>query len=145
MRFVVFQPHLLVALVCAIPSLTWADDQRDAALLDDLLKLEAPMADWREQLARPDAPHEDAPPPDKSGYTLFNPVPDDLMREFSSDRPGKSSSATTVDAGHFQYETDIAGWTYDRYTASGVTTSNLVLFDPETTNWCVRRYRQTGR
>ena len=33
---------------------------------------------------------EDAPAPDKSSYTLFNPVPDNLMRSFSTDRPTKS-------------------------------------------------------
>lgn len=68
--------------------------------------------------------------PDKSAYTLFNPVPDDLMRDFSTDRPAKSNSATTVDAGHFQYETDILSWAYDRYSTLRQTTSNLVVFDP---------------
>ncbi len=73
---------------------------------------------------------EDVPIPDKSAYTLFNPVPDNLMRSFSTDRPTKSDSPYTVDAGHFQYEADIANWIYDRYNAAQVTTSNLLLFDP---------------
>ena len=73
---------------------------------------------------------DDAPPPDKSQYTLFNPVPDDLMRSFNSDRPTKSDSATTVDAGHFQYEGDIVNWTYDRYNTAKVTTSDFLVGDP---------------
>jgi hypothetical protein len=71
-----------------------------------------------------------APPPDKSQYTLFNPVPDDLMRSFSTDRPTKSNSPYTVDAGHFQYEADIVNWTYDRYNASHATASNFLVGDP---------------
>jgi hypothetical protein len=44
---------------------------------------------------------------DKSQYTLFNPVPDDEMRDFNTDRPPKANVPYTVDAGHFQYETDL--------------------------------------
>ncbi|SDQ04065.1 Putative MetA-pathway of phenol degradation [Chryseobacterium soldanellicola] len=40
-------------------------------------------------------------------YTLFNPVPRALMREMETDRPDVTESPYTVDAGHFQYETDI--------------------------------------
>lgn len=36
------------------------------------------------------------------------------MRELSADRPDKIESPYTVDAGHFQLETDFVGWTYDR-------------------------------
>jgi hypothetical protein len=48
--------------------------------------------------------------PDKSQYWLFNPVPDGQMRDFSTDRPPKANSPNTVDAGHFQYETDIVNF-----------------------------------
>jgi hypothetical protein len=48
--------------------------------------------------------------PDKSEYTLFNPVPDDQMRDFNTDRPPKANVPYTVDAGHFQYETDIVNF-----------------------------------
>lgn len=48
--------------------------------------------------------------PDKSQYTVFNPVPADQMRDFSTDRPPKANSPYTVDAGHFQYETDIVNF-----------------------------------
>ena len=70
---------------------------------------------------------DDAPPPDKSNYTLFNPVPDDEMRSFSTDRPTKSDTPYTVDAGHYQYETDILNWSYNR---NSTTTSNLLVADP---------------
>ncbi len=43
----------------------------------------------------------------KRSYTLFRPVPKELLRDFSPDRPGISQSAHTLDAGHFQLETDL--------------------------------------
>lgn len=43
-------------------------------------------------------------PPDKSGYHLFNPTPEDQMREMSTDRPDTTESPYTVDAGHYQLE-----------------------------------------
>ena len=73
---------------------------------------------------------DDLPAPDKSQYTLFNPVPDDQMRSFSTDRPTKSDSPYTVDAGHLQYEADFANWTYDHYNSSQNTVSNVVVGDP---------------
>ncbi|MGA8481490.1 MAG: transporter [Chthoniobacterales bacterium] len=51
--------------------------------------------------------------PNKSCYTLFNPTPDKYMREMSPDRPDKTDSPFTVDAGHFQIEMDFANFTYD--------------------------------
>src|SRR3989442_4306943 len=53
--------------------------------------------------------------PDKGKYTLFNPTPRELMREMNTDRPDKTESPFTVDAGHFQIEADILSYTYDRY------------------------------
>jgi len=52
--------------------------------------------------------------PDKSQYNLFNPTPKDLMRELSPDRPDKTDTPFTVDAGHFQLEMDFANLTYNR-------------------------------
>jgi hypothetical protein len=65
---------------------------------------------------------EDAgkPLPDKSGYNLFNPTPLELMRELTPDRPDKTESPCTVDAGHFQLEMDFANYTEDN--ANGVRT-----------------------
>ena len=64
------------------------------------------------------AQETNAVPPDKSGYNLFNPTPDEYMREISPDRPDKTDSPFTVDAGHFQLEMDYANFTYDAPTAA---------------------------
>ena len=56
---------------------------------------------------------------DKSGYTLWNPTPASLMRELSADRPDKTDSAYTVDAGHYQLEIDLVNWTLDRHNPEG--------------------------
>src|SRR5262245_49939494 len=58
-------------------------------------------------------------PPDKSGYTLFRPTPPELMREMSTDRPDKTESSHTVDAGHFQVEMDLVSYTHDHDTHNG--------------------------
>jgi len=42
--------------------------------------------------------------PGKSRYTLFNPTPRELVREMNTDRPDKTESPYTPDAGHFQIE-----------------------------------------
>ena len=52
---------------------------------------------------------------DKSGYHLFNPTPRTLMREMSTDRPDRTESPYTVDAGHFQIEMDVFSYSYDRH------------------------------
>jgi hypothetical protein len=43
----------------------------------------------------------------KPSYHLFNPVPKETMREMETDRPDVTESPFTVDAGHFQYESDL--------------------------------------
>jgi hypothetical protein len=58
-------------------------------------------------------------PPDKSGYNLFRPTPDALLRELATDRPDKTENPYTVDAGHFQIELDLLGYTYDRTNTGG--------------------------
>jgi outer membrane putative beta-barrel porin/alpha-amylase len=52
---------------------------------------------------------------DKSQYDHLNPTPRTLMREMSTDRPDKTESAYTVDAGHFQIEMDVFSYAVDRY------------------------------
>src|SRR5450756_1817193 len=56
----------------------------------------------------------DKPRPDKSGYNLFHPTPPGLMRELTPDRPDKTESPYTVDAGHFQLEMDVVTFTLNR-------------------------------
>lgn len=70
------------------------------------------------------------PPPalDKSAYTLFNPTPDSALRTFSPDRPTRSNGPLTVDAGRFQYETDVVSYTHSN--VGGVSTRTFVALDP---------------
>ena len=70
------------------------------------------------------------PAPDKSHYTVFNPVPDDQMRAFSTDRPGKTHSSTTVDAGHFQLESDFYNDIYDHNSSNNQTTRAYSVANP---------------
>jgi len=88
------------------------------------------LSPWATSAARADdtpaaAP---APPPDKSVYTLFNPTPDGLLRSFCADRPTKSTGACTVDAGHWQIETDLYNVTTQ--TTAGVTTVTQLFTNP---------------
>jgi hypothetical protein len=57
---------------------------------------------------------------DKSGYSLLRPTPDSQLRDMSTDRPDKTESPYTVDAGRFQIETDLVAYTRD--SESGITT-----------------------
>lgn len=66
---------------------------------------------------------------DKSKYHLFNPTPKELMREMSTDRPDKTESPYTIDAGHFQIESDLAVMAFDHDTSGGA--------DTRTTDWAV--------
>jgi hypothetical protein len=66
--------------------------------------------------------------PDKSDYTLFDPTPDADLRSFNTDRPPKANSPYTVDAGHFQYETDIA--VFGESDTDGVRTQTWTVVDP---------------
>jgi hypothetical protein len=52
---------------------------------------------------------------DKRPYSLFNPVPAAHLRELVTDRPDKTESPITVDAGHVQIEMDLATFTADRH------------------------------
>jgi len=52
---------------------------------------------------------------DKSIYTLFNPTPDNLLRDFAPDRPGFTNGPRTVDAGHFQVETGLFEYGRDHH------------------------------
>jgi len=69
-----------------------------------------------------------SPPPDKTQYSIFNQVPDNLLKELASDRPKKSYSPVTVDAGHFQIEMDFADYAYGTY--QGVWSDNFITADP---------------
>lgn len=73
------------------------------------------------------AQETNAVPPDKSGYNLFNPVPENLMRDLSPDRPDETESPYTVDAGHYQLEMDFANFSYNK--SDGTTTKTWDVGD----------------
>jgi hypothetical protein len=87
-------------------------------------RLAAGLGFWLSTSVTGAALAQSANPPDKSQYWLFNPVPDDQMRDFSTDRPPKANVPFTVDAGHFQYETDIVNFADQ---ANGPTRTNTLL------------------
>jgi hypothetical protein len=66
---------------------------------------------------------------DKSAYSLARPVPVDLLRELSTDRPDQTESPYTVDAGHFQVEMDFVNYTRDHDTSGGT--------DVRTKDWSI--------
>jgi hypothetical protein len=79
----------------------------------------------RPALSDPVATPATAADPDKTAYWLLAPTPDELMRPFSPDRPGKAQSPYTVDAGHFQIESDFLNDTRD-VTAGQATRSTTI-------------------
>ena len=70
--------------------------------------------------------------PDKDQYWLVNPVPTDQMRSFSTDRPTKSNVPYTVDAGHFQYETDLVNFTHQ---VTGAVHADTILVSNPRSKW----------
>lgn len=63
-----------------------------------------------------------------AAYSLFDPVPDDQMRPFCTDRPTKGTGPCTVDAGHIQIESDILNVTFQN--SDGVVTDTYVYTSP---------------
>ena len=61
---------------------------------------------------------------DKSGYSLFNPTPDRLLRDMTTDRPDTTESPFTVDAGHVQIETNLFGYARSRPEEDGTVTDS---------------------
>lgn len=59
-----------------------------------------------------------APAPDKTRYDLFHPTPESELRELKTDRPDKTESAYTVDAGRFQIEMDLVHFSYDQHNSA---------------------------
>src|SRR5262245_47990676 len=57
---------------------------------------------------------------DKSQYSLFQPTPDRLLRDMTTDRPDTTESPFTVDAGRVQIETNAFGYARSRPDEEGV-------------------------
>ncbi len=72
---------------------------------------------------------DERPAADKSQYHLFRPTPREFLREMSTDRPDKTESPYTVDAGRFQVEVDLVSYTHDRDRSGGA--------DTRTEGWAV--------
>lgn len=66
--------------------------------------------------------------PDKSDFTVLNPTPAADLRSFNTDRPPKANNPYTVDAGHFQYETDLA--VFGTGNTQGNRTHQWTVLDP---------------
>jgi len=65
---------------------------------------------------------------DTTRYSLFDPVPDDQLRPFCTDRPTKGTGSCTVDAGHLQIESDIFNATMQN--SEGVVTDTYLYTSP---------------
>ena len=66
--------------------------------------------------------------PDKSSYSIFNPTPEDQLRNLCTDRPPKANLPCTVDPGHFKYESNVLNWT--RSVSGGTTTDTFLYTNP---------------
>jgi hypothetical protein len=66
--------------------------------------------------------------PDKSTYSFFSPTPEDQLRDLCTDRPPKANLPCTVDAGRFQYESDVFNWTHA--VSGGATTDTFLYTNP---------------
>ena len=76
------------------------------------------------------SPEPNSPPPDKSQYNLFNPTPRKLWRNFSTDRPHKTETPFTVDAGRFTMEADLFIYTKNIDRPNNTTTESYNYFVP---------------
>ena len=61
----------------------------------------------------------------KSSYNLFHPCQRDQLRSFETDRPDATESPYTVDAGHFQFETDL--FKTNRLSVNGLNPLQILL------------------
>jgi hypothetical protein len=65
---------------------------------------------------------------DDASYTFPTPTSDDKLRDPCTDRPPKANLPCTVDAGRFQYESDVFNWT--RVRSGGTTTDTFLYTNP---------------
>lgn len=111
MNTVVLRLSLILALTAGVGPLRAAGDE-NAAPADPAAAAAKSAEKWR--------------------YNLFHPTPDALLRDFNADRPSKSDSPITVDAGRFQVETDFFNFSYDRYNPGRTDTRVETLLVPST-------------
>lgn len=125
------------------------------------LRIEHPLKPLLYSQVSPEPTQPATPPPDKSRYTLFNPTPRELRRDFNTDRPNQATSPLTVDAGVFQIETDLVNYsrqnsdedgnTNEKYLfvsntlRVGLTNSTELRLLLQPYNLARTRFRDTGR
>jgi hypothetical protein len=114
-----------VASIASAIVLSVASSLSGVALAETVDK---PTGDAKPVVKKPAKPVARKAKPDKNQYWLLNPVPPDQMRSFSTDRPPKANVPYTVDAGHFQYETDLANFTHQ--VVGSVHTDTLLVPNP---------------
>lgn len=68
----------------------------------------------------------------KERFSLFDPTPDRLLRDLTTDRPDTTESPFTVDAGRIQIETNLFGLSRSRADADGTATDT---YDVAATNF----------
>lgn len=68
---------------------------------------------------------------ERDRYWLFNPTPDKLLRDLTTDRPDTTESPFTVDAGRIQVETNVFGYARSRPDEQGTVTDT---YEVGTTN-----------
>ena len=61
-------------------------------------------------------------------YSLFDPTPDRALRAFTPDRPARSTTPVTIDAGRFQIESDFLNYTFANQ--AGASTRTVQTTDP---------------
>jgi hypothetical protein len=64
----------------------------------------------------------------QESYSVFNPTPAGKMRDFATDRPDKTESAYSLDAGHLMHETDLLNYAYNQ--DDGVRTDSFFIMAP---------------
>lgn len=67
-------------------------------------------------------------------HTLFNPVPDAEMRAMTTERPSKTDSPFSLDAGHVQIETNLFAYTHNDDCIAGTCTETTQKYYGGATN-----------
>jgi hypothetical protein len=91
-------------------------------IVSGLLVAFAPVAWAQSALPGSTGTAEVSPPKqiNRNQYDLFNPTPNDAMRDFMPDRPSVTNGPYTVDPGHWLLEVGIFEYTRDRYNNEGL-------------------------
>lgn len=70
----------------------------------------------------------------EDNYTLFNPTPENKLREIETERPSKSDGANTVNPGHVQVETSLVSYDKNKDCDSGSCSKSTSISFADGTN-----------